>query len=255
MVNLLRMDLYRMWKSRTFKICLILSAALALFTAPLGRLLYSLAATLSREAQPFPAETNLSVILADPFPMLNLMLALISLCSFFYADLEHGYIKNIAGQMPMKGFTVLSKFLAAGVHNLIFAAVGIVGMLAGTLFVQRIVPDGGVADSIRVMILRLLLVQSICAILLLVTATFRGKSVGMILAVLFGMGFTTPFYSGINYGLAQIFGPETNILLYMPDIVMSDKNMSTVRALLVAGVTGCVFLLPAIRIFDRKDVK
>ena len=36
MVNLLRMDLYRMWKSRTFKICLILSAALALFTAPLG---------------------------------------------------------------------------------------------------------------------------------------------------------------------------------------------------------------------------
>ena len=51
------------------------------------------------------------------------------------------------------------------------------------------------------------------------------------------------------------FESETNILPYMPDIVMSDKNMSTVRALLVAGVTGCVFLLPAIRIFDRKDVK
>ena len=132
------------------------------------------------------------------------MLVLLSLCYFFYADVENGYIKNIAGQMPMKGFTVLSKFQAAIVHNLIFAAAGIVGNLIGTMIVQRLVVDGAVLDSIRVLALKLLLFQSLCAILLLVVFTFRSKSLGMILAVLFGLGLTSLIYLGINEGLAAL---------------------------------------------------
>ena len=76
-------------------------------------------------------------------------------------------------------------------HNLCFAAAGIIGNLIGTVLVQRIVMDAGVADSIRVLVLKLLLVQSLCAILVLVVSTLRSKSLGMILAVLFGLGLTS----------------------------------------------------------------
>lgn len=189
MGQLIRMDLYRMFKSQASVICLALALVLALGNAPLAMLIYMLGNSLSPELnEVFPAAVNLSDILGDPFPMLNAMLILLSLCFFFYADVENGYIKNIAGQMPMKGFTVLSKFQASIVHNLIFAAVGIIGNLIGTMIVQRIVVDGVVLDSIRVLVLKLLLFQSLCAILLLVVSTFRSKSVGMILAVLFGLG-------------------------------------------------------------------
>ena len=91
----------------------------------------------------------------------------------------------------MKGFTVLSKFAAAAVHDLAFAAAGIIGNLIGTAAVQRIIADGSVPDSIRILALKLVLLQSLCTILLLVVSTFRSKSLGTILAVLFGLGLTS----------------------------------------------------------------
>ena len=256
MGKLIRMDLYRMLKSKTFLVCLTVAFVLALSNAPVAKLMYTLANSLSSEInETFAAEVNLSDLLSDPFPMMGLMLALLSLCFFFYADVENGYIKNIAGQMPMKGFTILSKFVASGVHNLCFAAAGIIGNLIGTVLVQRIVMDANVLDSIRVLALKLLLAQSLCAMLVLVVSTFRSKSLGMILAVLFGMGLTSLIYMGINEGLKPLFGEGTDISKIMPDTVMNETPLGTLKALVVAIVAGAVFLLPAIRIFDRKDVK
>lgn len=256
MGKLIRMDLYRMLKSKTFLVCLSVAFVLALANALVAKLMYTLANSLSSEInETFAAEVNLSDLLSDPFPMMGLMLALLSLCFFFYADVENGYIKNIAGRMPMKGFTILSKFVASGVHNLIFAAAGIIGNLIGTVLVQRIVMDANVLDSIRVLALKLLLAQSLCAMLVLVVSTFRSKSLGMILAVLFGMGLTSLIYMGINECLKPLFGEGTDISKIMPDTVMNETPLGTPKALAVAIVAGAVFLLPAIRIFDRKDVK
>ena len=255
MRNLIKMDLYRMGRSRTFWICLIITAVLALTTAPVSKLLYSLAGSLSSEARvPFPAQVNLSAILKDPFPLMGLMLLLLSLCSFFHADMEDGFIKNIAGQMPRKGYTVLSKFLAAIVHNLIFVMTAIAGKVIGTLVVQRIVPDSGAADGIRVLLLKLLLIQSISAVLLLAVTTLRSKSLGMILAVLFGLGLTPLIYLGISEALTPVFGEGVDISKYMADAVLREDPLETGKAILTAVVTGCIFLPLAIRIFDRKDV-
>ena len=256
MGKLVRMDLYRMFKSKSFLICPLLAFLLALGGAPLGKLMYTLARSLSPEmTETFAAEASLNTILTDPFPMMGLLLAFISLVYFFYADMENGYIKNIAGQMPMKGFTVLSKFIAASVHNILFALAGIIGNLVGTMLVQRLTMDANMLEVLRVLVLKLLLAQSLCALLLLVVSTLRSKSLGMILAVLFGLGLTPLIYMGINEGLRRLFGPETDISQYMPDVVMTDDPLDTVKALAVALISGTVFLVPAIRIFDRKDVK
>ena len=256
MGKLIRMDLYRMLRGRSFLVCLALTFLLGLGSAPFASLMLNLARSLSSEVtEVMDAEVKLSSFFSDPFPILGLMLMMLSLCWFFYADVENGYIKNIAGQMPMKGFTVLSKFMAAAVHNLVFIAVSIIGSIIGTLIFQRIVMDAGVPDSFRVLALKFLLIQSICAILLLVVTTLRAKSLGMVLAVLFGLGLTSLIYLGINQGLNSLFGGNIDIANYMPDTVMSEDPLDTLKALAVAVVTGFVFLLPAIRIFDRKDVK
>ena len=69
------------------------------------------------------------------------------------------------------------------------------------------------------------------------------------------MGLTSLIYMGINEGLKPLFGEGTDISKIMPDTVMNETPLDTLKALAVAIVTGAVFLLPAIRIFDRKDVK
>ena len=256
MGKLIRMDLYRMRKARSFLVCLILDFVMALSAAPLEKAMYVLGSMLAPDMQEkLPAQVNLSGMISDPFPALGLMLAMISLCYFFYADEENGYIKNIAGQMPMKGFTILSKFIVAFVHNVIYVVAGIIGHVVGSLFVQRIIVDDGVPDSIRVLVLKLLLIQSICALLLLAVATLRSKSLGMILAVIFGLELTSLIYMGIEQGLRSLVGHAVHISKYMPDAVMNETPLGTMKALAVAVVWGAVFLIPAIRIFDRKDVK
>ena len=256
MAKLIRMDLYRMLKSRSFLICLLLTFVLSLASSPLSKLLFTLALTFSPQVnERFPSEKTFSSILNDPFPLMGLLLVLLSLCYFFYADVENGYIKNIAGQMPTKGFTILSKFIAALVHNVIFTVAGLIGNVIGTLIVMRITMDADVLTGLRDVALRLLLLQSLTAILLLVVSACGSKSLGMILAVLFGLQLTPLIYLGLNQGLKRIFGEGTDIALYMPDTVMGENPLNPLKSLAVALGFGAVFLISAIRIFDRKDVK
>jgi hypothetical protein len=250
------MDLYRMRKAGSFRVCLLLVFLLALSATPLEALLLSLARLFTADGSGMEESAKLSDFLGSPLSSLNAMLTLLSICGFFYADVENGYVKNIAGQMPKRGYTVLSKFLASIPHNLVFVAVAIVGGILGTLPFQRITMDGAVLESLWILVLKLLLLEGICAILLLFTASLRSKSLGTVFAVLFGTGILVLAYMGIDAGLNQILPKKRfSVADYMPDQLFRDSRPDTVAALLVSAVTICLFLWLAIRIFDRKDVK
>ena len=136
MANLFRMDLYRMFKAKSFKVCLIVSFLLSLGRMPAVKLLELLAKMVAQEGQQIQGlgpTANLSDILSSPLTVLTVIPLLISVVLFFYADMENGYIKNIAGQMPKRGFSILSRFLASIVHNGIFLIACVIGNLAGTI--------------------------------------------------------------------------------------------------------------------------
>ena len=256
MANLIRMDLYRMRKAKGFKVCLLLAFLFSLLSTPATRLLFSLGEIFGADVDLFPKQSNFSDIIKSQPGGIGVMLCLISVCGFFYADVENGYVKNIAGQMPRKGFTVLSKFVSAIPHCLLFMLVCVVGDLIGTLLFQRIVFDAGIADSLRIFVLRLLLIESLCAILLLFTAVIQSKSLGTTFAVLFGMNLLSLVYYGIDKGLDKIFTKKNfSIGDYMPDELLNEPDPKTLKALLVSAVVICVFLYLSIRIFDKKDVK
>ena len=256
MANLLRMDLYRMRKAKSFWICLGIAFALALLQTPLAWGLSMIGRMLSAETLPFPTTAQMSGIVRDPFLMLNGMLCLLSACSFFYADMENGYIKNIAGQMPRRGFTVLSKYLAILPHNLTFMVAGIIGNLIGTALFQQILLDGDILDAAVTFLMKVLLIQSICAILLLVTASFQNKSLGTVIAVLMGLGLMSLVYMMIDTGLDQLFQNKGfSVSDYMPDQLLGQLKPPVLDSILVSLATTALFLPLSVRVFDRKDVK
>lgn len=256
MANLYRMDLYRMQKASSFRICLILAFVFSLISTPLAELMTLLVKLIATEIPDSDRSLRVSELLATPLSALNTMLALISVCGFFYADVENGYIKNIAGQVPRKGLTVLSKFLVSLPHNLIFMLVSIVGELLGTLFFRRIVFDAALWDGLRVFVLKFLLLEGLCAILLLFTAALQSKALGTVFSVLFGLGLLGLIYLGIDAGLDRLF-PKKDFLVsdYMPDQLYAETKPDTLAALIVSAVTILLFLWLSVRIFDRKDVK
>ena len=256
MGNLIRMDLYRMWKTKGFLVCLILAFVLALSLMPFAKLMAFIAGMLTEEKVPLPETVDLSEILRDPFPLINGMLVMLSLSAFFYADSENGYIKNIAGQMPKKGYTILSKFIAAIPLILLFSLVGLIGHVLGTVFFQKIVVDAAWLDSIRILLLKMLLMLSISSILLLVCAVYQSKSLGSVLAVLMGLGLLSLIYLAIDSALDQVL-PNKGFAIseYMPDQLLGSSNPGTVEALAVSLVTIALFLTLSIKVFDHRDIK
>ena len=156
--------------------------------------------------------------------------------------------------MPRKGFTILSRFIASVPHSLAFMLAGLAGSIIGTLPLQRIVVEGSVPESAGLFLLKLLLLTSVCSILLLVTASFRNKSLGMILAVLMGLGMTSLIYMGIDAGLHELI-KDVSITPYMPDQLLKEASPALIRSILVSAVTIGIFLPVSIRVFDKKDVK
>jgi hypothetical protein len=262
MANLFNMDLYRMFKAKSFKVCLLLSFLISLSRTPLMKLLDSLAKMVATEGEApqtlVGPTANLSDIIASPLSSFALIPLLICVVLFFYADMENGYIKNIAGQMPKRGFSILSRFLVSIVHNGIFLIACVIGHLIGTLLFQKITADGAVMTGILCFILKWVLLQSLCAILLLAAATFRSKSLGMVLAILFAIGGMGLLYLAIDQGLNALFKGFGGISPYMPDELLSSVSIQeprTLRAILSAAITTAIFLPLSIRVFDKRDVK
>ena len=90
MGNLVRMDIYRMLRAKSFRICLILSFALALLATPFEWGMAQLARSLSSEAPRFPESVQLSYLISNPASGLIYMLAFLSIVIFFFADIEAG---------------------------------------------------------------------------------------------------------------------------------------------------------------------
>ena len=119
MGNLIKMDFYRMRKGKSFIVNLILVFLTAIISAPLVKLMYFIANQLMKattkpgqefQEYVFEKNINLSELIASPFiakPILVLLF--VSVISFTYADIANGYVKNIAGQLPRRGHTVISK--------------------------------------------------------------------------------------------------------------------------------------------------
>ena len=261
MAKLFKMDLYRMVKARSFKILLALTFAISLGTMPMLKGLYDLAKRISPEeiTGTFEATGTLSSLISSPFSLFTLLLILLSVVFFFHADMENGYIKNIAGQMPRRGFSILSRYLAAIVHNAVFMAAAAVGNVIGAMLVLKVTVDSAILTGIGAFLLELLLLQSICAILLLVTASFRSKSFGIILAVLFGVGATSLLYSALDSGL-DLLVKGFKIAPYMPDTLLdhpfdANGDLLVLRSVLSAAVTIGIFLPLSIGVFDKRDVK
>ena len=85
-------------------------------------------------------------------------------------------------------------------------------------------------------------------------------SLGMVLAVMFGLGTMGLLYSAIDTGLNALI-KGASIAPYMPDTLLetvynpATGTLQALRGFLSAAVTIGVFLPLSIHVFDRRDVK
>lgn len=148
MGNVIKMDLYRLVKSLSFKICLIIVFLLNLIDGPLEKIMFNLGKSLAENSEDseralaelgeWNSTFHLGNVLASQLGIICTAVFLLCIVWFCYADIQHGYIKNIAGQLPSRGHTIVSKFVVIQFTTLMFYAVTIIGSTVGQLIVAVI---------------------------------------------------------------------------------------------------------------------
>jgi ABC-type transport system involved in multi-copper enzyme maturation permease subunit len=109
------------------------------------------------------------------------------------------------------------------------------------------------------LLLRFLLFCAIDAVVLFFCTLTKSHSIAMVIGAIFGIGITKLVYLAID-ALLEMIKITLNVAKNMPDginglISVSNLGTITVRAIIVAVVFIAAFLIGAVLLFRKRDVK
>lgn len=271
MGNLVRMDLFKLRKTKMFfvfaavilAVTIILPIVGKIFAGVLLNILESASgdAQALAEARMLVAEYNKPYLLSDVLraPMGGLsmlwMLLFVSASSFMYLDLANGYVKNVAGQLPTRGHLAVSKLIVVYCHNLVLMLVGLVGSLIGYGVTRGFTLDDAIAAGLLEFFLKLLLTGGLSALLLLFTTGFRNKTLAIVSSVILGMGMMSLVYMPLGFALGKLFRTEVDLMPYMPDQMLLAANINVWAALAEGVGMTLLFLFLTTYCVNKRDVQ
>ena len=264
MGKLIKMDIYRLFQSKLFWILCAVTFGIEMIISFGLPFLLDMVKNFSDnpDSNNITNDVSFSSLVSEPITGLLLIVMFASVTAFLFADIRNGYIKNIAGQLPKKGHTVVSKFVASIIHNFIFMLFGFLGSFIGNLLCPKttIFFDNKILSALVVVVLNLILSMAMVSIILFLTTGLRNKTLASIVSVLFSVSALSLLYMGINKLLEVVGLKEFDIGNYMPDQLYGQKfDLAAVNSVISAALVGiafcAVFLFLTVAIVNKRDVK
>ena len=278
MLNLLRMNNRRIFRSKMFAIAFLVILVTSIASAPVERALMKavvgFAVSVETESKSSESESEntaalgdalgtteaakVSEIIADPFVITFLPLFILLLVvSFSYMDIENGFIKNIAGQQPKRSRGAVSKYLTIMLSNLVLMLTALIGQVISKYIVGKVEIDAGaIPQAVYTFGVRWLLLLSLSALLLFLTVGIGAKPLALVTAVLAGTGFLGLIYLGIDTAIQNMLHIQNLSLVdYAPDQLLTQPGYEGPRAVIVGITFSVVFMLLTVLRADKTDVK
>lgn len=290
MLNVIKMDLYRLSRSKSLKVGLIIALIISFAAVALSAALVAIM-TMLQEADPslnegvaemgmiFPVlawtqGVDLAQITLTFSGVFSLGLSVIISAVFVTEEQITGYGKNYLGQLPDKGYSVVSKLVATSViHMLVFLIYTLVSAGAGALLFSKYITGFAAGNLALTMSLRFLLYLAVNAIIVFLCLLTKSKSASMIIGVIIGVGASKAAYSGITSALTAIIGriankPEFEFpavggvipdgveeMLINQNFLFNPTAGLIVRAIAVSVIYIVVFTLLSVIVVRKRDVK
>lgn len=278
MLNLLRMNNRRIFRSKMFAIAFLVILVTSIASAPVERALMKavvgFAVSVETESKSSESESEntaalgdalgnteaakVSEIIADPFVITFLPLFILLLVvSFSYMDIENGFIKNIAGQQPKRSRVAVSKYLTIMLSNLVLMLTALIGQVISKYIVGKVEIDAGaIPQAVYTFGVRWLLLLALSALLLFLTVGIGAKPLALVTAVLAGTGFLGLIYLGIDTAIQNMLHIQNLSLVdYAPDQLLTQSGYEGPRAVIVGITFSAVFMLLTVLRADKTDVK
>ncbi len=272
MLNIVRMDFYRLFHSKAFRVGIIAATLVSL----VGMLLYLgilEIIKLTLETDPEATEglevffsviywldgVDFADIVFKGTNAFSLFVSCMIVASFVGAEQSCGYIKNIAGQLSNRGKTVISKYIVTCFVQLsVILIFTLVSSLCAVFFFKSYITGYSIATLIEGLALRFLLFCAINAVVLFFCTLTKSHAIAMVVGAIYGISVTSLVYLAASaiLGMLKI---SVDIAKLMPDginglISVADLNTVAVRAIIVSvAFIGC-FLTGSVVLFNKRDV-
>ena len=273
MLNLIRMDFYRLLHSKVIKVGVVVAAILAfvgmLFNFAVLELFKS-----SLTDDPSSAESlgflfpilawvggvDYADVVFVGTNLLSLFVSCMMVSSFIGAEQSCGYIKNVAGQLSNRGMTVVSKFIVTCMIQLLVLLIyTVISCVCAILFFSPYIKTYSIVALIEGLLIRFLLFCAINAIVVFFCTLTKSHSIAMVIGAILGTGITSLIYLAAN-GLLSMLKITVDLAKFMPDGINGLINVSSlgtiaVKAIIVSVVFIAGFLIAAVMLFKKRDVK
>lgn len=275
MLNLLRMNLYRMLHARSMWVLLILTVSLSVFSAIMSTVSFEQVKEQKMQVQEEATEGTgsfgiyiqtpesetgeappfLRFYTADLASGFLLIMLIIAVVLFVNGEDKSGFVKNIAGQTKNKYQLYLSKtIILAGYTLLNMLAYGVGQYVTLKLYYPNMVFGAALfSESLLLFGMDFLLYMAFVSGLIMLTSVFRNSAVGITAGMLTACGFGR-IISGF---VEKIFQLDINPYFIISNINSMQNGVAS-KNILTAFLCGAAFFLlynflGAI-LFQKRDI-
>lgn len=276
MLNLLRMDLYRLSRSKALRVGLIASFLVALIGMLLSMgILAIFKAAIEQDPTMADGMDGMEMLLsilgwlngADWSEIVfyttgffSLFIGCMITASFIGSEQSCGYVKNIAGQIPHRGLLVVSKFIVTSLSQILVLLVFLATacLLTNVLF-GNYITSYSIGKLLGALAVRILLVIAINAVIVFLCTLTKSHAAAMVTGAVLSIGITKFLYMIANSVLSML-KIKIDIATLMPDginNILGINNITDVllKAILVSVIFIAVFISGAFFLTEKRDVR
>ena len=281
MLNIIKMDLYRMFKTKSMYVIWIVLAAILLITTSLCKTDYELlnekdAMKQEQVTEPtvdninmgmmvtLPTEPGEKVTVFDIFfansqgKFYALFLVIFAVL-FSTADISSGYIKNIGGQVGNRGSLIFSRSIALSVFSVLTMTGAFLFQAAANCIVFGELEWGNTKAILSYFVAELALHYALVLICMAIAIILKNNVISMVIAVCLTMNVMTIVYGVVNSVIQKIGIQNFQIYKYTitGKLSLLPMNPSGNECLAAFGV-AIVFIVMMISVssvvFQKRDI-
>ena len=281
MLNIIKMDLYRMFKTKSMYVIWIVLAAILLITTSLCKTDYELLTekdAMKQEQVTEPTVDNINVGMMVTLPtepgekvtVFDIFFAnsqgkfyalflVIFAVLFSTADISSGYIKNIGGQVGNRGSLIFSRSIALSVFTVLTMTGAFLFQAAANCIVFGELEWGNTKAILSYFVAELALHYALVLICMAIAIILKNNVISMVIAVCLTMNVMTIVYGVVNSAIQKIGIQNFQIYKYTitGKLSLLSMNPSGNECLAAFGV-AMVFIVMMISVssvvFQKRDI-
>ena len=281
MLNIIKMDLYRMFKTKSMYVIWIVLAAILLITTSLCKTDYELVTkkdAMKQEQVTEPTVDNINVGMMVTLPtepgekvtVFDIFFAnsqgkfyalflVIFAVLFSTADISSGYIKNIGGQVGNRGSLIFSRSIALSVFSVLTMTGAFLFQAAANCIVFGELEWGNTKAILSYFVAELALHYALVLICMAIAIILKNNVISMVIAVCLTMNVMTIVYGVVNSVIQKIGIQNFQIYKYTitGKLSLLPMNPSGNECLAAFGV-AIVFIVMMISVssvvFQKRDI-